>query len=669
MEAALISILARFLILSTSSVATSVSAQTIPPAATPAPAASPPIDLATAFGAREGVLQASLSPDGAQIAILTPGKGQGTELYVIDAAAGSSRRILTAPGNPARLSRCDWVGKKRLACEAWGLQNVAGEIVGFSSMLALDDSGANQKPISPRRRFEGLYNDLRGGNIIDLLPDEDGAVLMQRSYVPEFSTGTMLGSTAEGIGVDRVDTRSGVAHKVVPARKDAATYITDGRGVVRIMGQSLKNDSGYSKGRTIYAYRKRGETAWLDLSSVDTVARTGFDPRAVDPDKNVVYGFEKIDGRQALVTYSLDGVLTRTVVLARPDVDVGGLVRIGRRARVVGVTYSNDYTRAEIFDPSIQALKLSLQKALGGDKQVSIVDTSVDEMRALVWAGNDADPGRYYLLDRKTKKLSPVLPERPSLAGMTLSTVKPVRYRGADGTMIPGYLTLPPGSNGKGLPAVVLPHGGPESRDYWGFDWLPQYFAARGFAVLQPQFRGSAGYGEQWFLKNGFQSWRTSIGDVTDAGRWMVADPARLVVFGWSYGGYAALQATVLAPGLFKAAVAVAPVTDLASLTDTSLRSSTYYLERNYIGTGPHLVEGSPAQNVGKITVPVLMFHGTLDANVPIAQARLMHMRLKAAGKSSELVVFDGLDHQLEDSVARATMLRRAGDFLLTAGK
>ena len=113
-----------------------------------------------------------------------------------------------------------------------------------------------------------------------------------------------------------------------------------------------------------------------------------------------------------------------------------------------------------------------------------------------------------------------------------MGTMRPVRFPAADGTMIPGYLTLPPGSDGKGLPAVVLPHGGPGSRDEWGFDWLVQFFTARGYAVLQPNYRGSAGYGDAWFGRNGFQAWEAAIGDVNDAGRWLVsegiADPERL---------------------------------------------------------------------------------------------------------------------------------------------
>jgi dipeptidyl aminopeptidase/acylaminoacyl peptidase len=230
---------------------------------------------------------------------------------------------------------------------------------------------------------------------------------------------------------------------------------------------------------------------------------------------------------------------------------------------------------------------------------------------------------------------------------------------------------LPAGWTGKGLPAIVMPHGGPHARDEWGFDWLAQYYANRGYAVLQPNFRGSSGYGSEWFKDNGWQSWRIAIGDVTDAGRWLVeqkiSNPAKLAIVGWSYGGYAALQSAVIAPDLFKAVVAIAPVTDLQQFRVDGMRYSSGAVMRDYLGSGPHLREGSPAQNAGAIKAPVLMFHGTIDGNVPIRQARLMKDKLDGAGKKAQLVVYPGLEHSLRDSAARTDMLRQSDAFLRTA--
>lgn len=213
-----------------------------------------------------------------------------------------------------------------------------------------------------------------------------------------------------------------------------------------------------------------------------------------------------------------------------------------------------------------------------------------------------------------------------------------------------------------------MPHGGPSARDEWGFDWLSQYFAARGFAVLQPNFRGSAGYGSAWFQKNGFQSWKTAIGDVNAAGRWLetqgIAAPGKLAIVGWSYGGYAALQSAVLDPDLFKAIVAVAPVTDLDRLREESRDRSNFRLVSKFIGQGPHVREGSPAQNVAAFKAPVLLFHGDRDDNVGVGESQLMAERLKDAGKRVEYIEFKGLDHYLDDAAARTRLLSTTDAFL-----
>jgi dipeptidyl aminopeptidase/acylaminoacyl peptidase len=347
---------------------------------------------------------------------------------------------------------------------------------------------------------------------------------------------------------------------------------------------------------------------------------------------------------------------------------VVGLIQVGRQQRPVGLTYETDRRRTEFFDPALQALGRSLSKALPGLPLVSFVDASADESKLILFAGSDTDPGHFYLYDKATRHLTEIGAKRPQLAGLRLGEQRAIMYRAADGTMVPAYLTLPAGSSGKNLPAIVMPHGGPSARDEWGFDWLSQYFVSRGYAVLQPNFRGSSGYGDAWFQKNGFQSWRTAIGDVNDGGRWLVsqgiAAPSKLAILGWSYGGYAALQSAVLDPSLFKAIVAVAPVTDLDALKEEHRRFTDFHLVEAFVGSGEHVHSGSPAQNASRITAPVLLFHGDIDQNVAISESRLMASRLRSAGRSVQLVEFKGLDHYLKDDQVRADMLDKMDTFL-----
>jgi len=639
----------------------------------PLSAAAPPANPDVSFGARESVQQISLSPSGNKLAYIAPGPGPATIVYTVDVKNGGMPvKAATASGDPERLTSCTWVSEERLVCTLYGVvKEGEGAILPFSRIVAVDADGANVKLLSLRERSDAAYVNYGGGDVIDWLPAEDGAVLMGRYYVPEERSGqgTRLEDKREGYAVDRVDTRTLASKSLESPKKQAAEYISDGRGNIRIMGiNDVAGATGYDSGKTRYFYRTKTDREWKLIGVYDGNAETGFNPYAVDADLDIAYGFKKRDGRWALHSYALDGSGREALIYAHPQVDVDGLIRIGRTRRVVGASFATDKRGAVYFDKKLEALAASLSKALPGLPLVQFTDSSLDGNKLLIWAGSDTDPGRYYIFDKAAQKLDEIMLSRPQLEGATLAQVKPITFKAADGTGIPAYLTLPAGSDGKNLPAIVMPHGGPGSRDEWGFDWLSQYYASRGYAVLQPNFRGSAGYGDAWFQNNGFQSWRTAIGDVNDGGRWLVSqgigDPAKLAIVGWSYGGYAALQSAVLDPDLFKAIVAVAPVTDLAMLSSRSRRFSNYRIVRDFIGSGPHVREGSPAQNASRIKAPVLMFHGTLDTNVDIAHSRLMAEKLGGAGKTKELVVYPKLDHYLDDAAARTDMLRKSDAFL-----
>jgi len=603
--------------------------------------------LAAAFGARPGVQSPELSPDGRNLVYIAAGAGQMTMANVMNLSDGSIKTITYANGKPLKLVHCGWSAADRIVCKLYGIARLDGVRTSWTRLVGFDADGSKTVALGRPNAFN--RSNQYDGEILDWMSGTDGKILMSR-----------------GLGAEMVDTRTGKGEVVRP---ETGGGWTDGSGHVRIIGFDGASDSGMLTGRSLYKYKLVTGGDWKVFSRVDADGN-GLVPLAVDGARNLAYASQKLDGRDALYSVMLDGTMKTDLVYADPKVDVDGVETVGRRDRVIGLRYVTDKTHIVYFDPEYRKLAASLGKVLPDLPAINFVSTSADEKRVLLFAESDVDAGHYYLLDRDTRKLTEVLIPRPELIGMKLAEQRSITYKAADGTEIPAYLTLPPGSAGKHIPALVMPHGGPAARDVWGFDWLPQFFAQRGYAVIQPQFRGSTGYGEAFFNKNGWKSWQAAIGDVTDAGRWLIAqgiaDPDKLGVFGWSYGGYAALQSNVVDPRLFKAVVAVAPVTDLYLLKTESDHFINANLIAKFVGSGAMRTMGSPARYPGQFIAPVLMFHGDEDINVAINESRVMNAALLKAGKQSRLVVYPGLDHQLDDSAARADLLKQADAFFRT---
>jgi dipeptidyl aminopeptidase/acylaminoacyl peptidase len=592
----------------------------------------PVTDMARAFGARELVRQISLSPDGTRFAAVLSIKAHAQVLAVAPVDHPEQlKAILNADGDPETIESCNWANDARLVCSIYTIDGKASNLIGFSRLIAINPDGTGMKMMTGSGSGQALGLQQDGGNVIDWYGDSAcSAILITRQFVEEQSTGNLVANRQNGLGVERIDPVT-LKRSIVERPNGAARlFITDGVGNVRITSRRGSNDDGYLNSQSSYLYRRVDSHNWEPLVTVtsDSQVTSGFRPIAVDPTLNVAFGLDDNKGHDALYKMALEGTGKRELVYANPDVDVDGLIQIGRKQRVVGVTYATDRRQSAFFDAALNKLSASLSKAIPQLPLISFVDSSADENRLVLWGGSDTNPGVYMVFDKQTRHLDKLLDTRPELNAITLAPVKSITYTASDGTQVPAYLTLPVGSNGKNLPAIVMPHGGPSSRDEWGFDWLSQFYAARGYAVIQPNYRGSSGYGDKWFANNGFKSWRTAISDVNDAGRWLIRQgittPDHLAIVGWSYGGYAALQSQVLDPDLFKAVVAVAPVTDLNALREEARGYTSFKLVDAFIGNGPHVRDGSPARHADAFKAPVLMFHGDRDQNVGIGESRLM---------------------------------------------
>jgi len=627
-------------------------------------------DDAAAFGARPAVSAPSLSPDGTSVLYITPGPGPKSFAVISNLQTGKSTVVTAADGDPEILNWCDYSAADRAVCRISALTHQVSDIIGFQRLISMNLDGSDGKLLGQQDSFYDTALRQSDGYILDWNGRRDGKVLIERQYVPqggEAAISSRLSRKKSGLGVDLLDTHNLQSSTVEQPRDEASDYMTDERGNVRLMLVEQAKQDGTLTGKVKYYYRTPGSREWKTLADYEDYLDQ-IVPLAIDADIDALYALKKKDGRRALYTIKLDGSLAETLVAENPRVDIGDVVRIGNGLRVIGYTYVDERQHTVYFDPEFKALADSLSKALPNLPIVNFVDGTSDGRKLLIFAGSDSDPGRYYLFDRDTKTLNEAMVEHPQLEGRTLAQAKPVTITAPDGAQIPAYLTLPPGKDPKNLPAVVLPHGGPSSRDDWGFDFLSQFLAARGYAVIQPEYRGSAGYGDQWLNENGFKNWRTSMGDIAASAKWLaaqgIADPKRVAIFGWSYGGYAALMEAETDPSLYKAVIAVAPVTDLGMLKQDAQGYTSARVEADFVGDGPHIEEGSPLRHADRIQVPVLLVHGDLDANVAFHHSQKMADALRSAGKQVEFLQYKGLDHQLRDSTVRAELLSHMGQLL-----
>jgi dipeptidyl aminopeptidase/acylaminoacyl peptidase len=258
----------------------------------------------------------------------------------------------------------------------------------------------------------------------------------------------------------------------------------------------------------------------------------------------------------------------------------------------------------------------------------------------------------------------------PALADRELAPMRAVSYPAADGAQIPAYLTLPKDHSADPLPAVVLPHGGPSARDYWDYDYLVQYLAASGYAVLQSNYRGSEGYGKQWRGQGGFRDWRRAVGDITAGTDYLVrehiADPKRICMVGWSYGGYAALMSVIENPKTYRCVASVAGVTDPHALGVNAGNFIGGAATSEFIGADdPDVREkGSPRERAAEIGVPVLLAHAHRDVNVPFTQSADFATALRRAHKDVDFVEYDNAEHDIRPERYRIDLLTRLGEFL-----
>ena len=639
-------------------------------ASTAAPAVLP-IDLAARlFGARPSASAPDLSPEGDKIVYIQAGVGPASVVRLLDLKSKQNTDIIASSGKPDSIVSCEFASEDWIVCEDVGEVPFQSSIVGSSRLVAINLVTKQVRNLGADYEVLGAatikQND---GYVISYAAAGPPSVVMGRYYVLRSGQEGTMGSHGPPIslGVDRVALDTMKVTRIEAPNPLVEQWLTEPNGTPRVMETALYDSAGQMTGVSQFKFRPRGSSNWLNLSMFDSRKQEGAMPLAVDPTTDQVYFLRKVNGRQALYRQKLEPGAQPVGVGSNPNYDIDGIIRLQRDGPVVGYVYTSDRPEVVYFDPAYSQLIADLGKVLSDDPVISISATSRDGNKVLIHASSEQDPGAYYLFDRQARTLDFALENRESLAKVPLAPAKRVDVPTADGHTIPAYVTAAVGRAPNG-PAVVLPHGGPSARDALGFDWLAQFLASRGYAVIQPNYRGSAGYGENFLGDNAFKDWRTAIGDIGSAADYLVkqgiADPARLAIVGWSYGGYAALQSAVTTPEKYKAVVAIAPVTDLSGLSKDQREFTDATLTADFLGKGQNLRDGSPLQHAAMIKAPVLLVHGDLDANVRVSHSERMEKALRTAGGKVELLEFKGLTHQLNDGDARAQMLTKMGELL-----
>lgn len=637
--------------------ASALAAQT---SAEAAPAESPPAQTpiekipAEHFAERSQIKGARISPDGALIALETSVKGTPT-IGIFDA---SSKAVQTAfpLAEEMELDWFRWAGSDKLLAGVSMPGDFMNEKVRFSRLVLIN---VKEKWVETLGRRTAV---VEGDNVIYVARDGSHALVSVQQSIYEYPS------------VYRYDlVRDGKVSEVQSPRDGIWRWYADDAGVVRL-------GTGWRNEELRYFYRASADDKLRELSDVGEGAVKW--PKGKDPvyaqisqiisgsDRGYVLK-ENAAGRVGLHLFDYAKREVIEPVYENPEWDVESVAM--RDGKPFAAFYTSDSEKVVWFDDQMRVLQDRLDKALPEDMSW-ITSRADDDARMIVWAGGTSDPGAMYVYTPGAKQLVLFEQMRPRLDPAQLAKPQPIQFTARDGVTIHGYLTLPRGRPAKGLPLIVLPHGGP----FWVRDTLTysdeaQLLANRGYAVLQPNFRGSGGYGEDFQKLGAGEIGRKMQDDLDDGMDWLVAkgvaDKNRACLVGGSYGGYAAIWGVIRNPERWRCAASWAGVTDWARI----LRYDRRYLSRKSGKEWNELIKGtgeaeldlvSPYRLAANLDRPLLLAHGTDDSNVPFSQFKSMRDAAAKAPQPPTVLVIEGEGHSFSTAENEAAWYGALDAFL-----
>ena len=616
--------------------------------------ATEPVPL-SAYGALPDVEDAAISASGKNIALLATIDGNRIILFI-----NSDMQAFRKMGvGDAKIRQFDWIGDDHLLLvtsqteDVWGFTTDKIE-VSAARIIPVTSDGEVETIFGNNRKLISAINGSYGVRQVNgRWTGYFGAMEMRRGYRNEY---TFDHGRPYLYSVDLA------TNKPVRVERSASEnmyrdWVIDAHGRVAATFDLSMNDgdwkiSGPSGAELVSGRQELGRAGIVALNEDGT---------------SVIYYVRDEENVNKWFTVPLAGGTPK------PFLDDVGFERLYFDPITGHLTGYLDETEEPVFRNPEHRKAVSLIRKAFKDYRVRIMDWTSDFETALVRTSGNGDSGSWFVVDLANMKADAIAYERPLIGPRQVGAISTFDYVAQDGLAMDGILTLPPGREAKDLPVVILPHGGPTSQDREEFDWWAQAFASRGYAVLQPNFRGSTNRDDS-FRQAGYGEWgrkmQTDLSDglaaLAEKG---IVDPQRACIVGASYGGYAALAGVTIQQGVYRCAVAVAPVSDLRDMYNEDYRASgrrkmTKASLLDQLGPSDRWNEVSPRRLASRADAPVMLIHGKDDTVVPYSHSHRMADALKDAKKPYELVALDGEDHWLSLSTTRLQMLESAVGFV-----
>jgi len=609
------------------------------------------------------VQHARVSPDGKHIASVL-NSADGPSVVVSEFSKTEISTIAQLTKNKDRIDNIYWLNNERLFISASRSQKNGKDRYRVSSYFAVNIDGTEVMNIHARKNQAATSWEQRWTSFLSLrslLPNDDNHILIQ---VYDFKD--------KADAVFKVNVYTNEFTKLFSNKYDVNTWFVNSDDFVQFGIGRKKHEPGTS----LIWFRNTEADEWKVISERSTYGGDTFTPLLVQNGKLWVKS-DRVNRRASLWEYDPVKAEFTKEIYGHDKYDIDGIVYAQDRKTPIGVRYTAHYEEIHYFNEQEQNLSKTVAASFKS-YHISIASMSKDSKQLLIHAENDNSPSKYFWLDLAKRAGGFWFSRYPYLEGKTLAKKQPFTFKASDGMEIHGYLTMPRTlASGNKPPLIVHPHGGPIGpRDDQSFDYMTQFLAAQGYAVLQPNFRGSGGYGSR-YLTQGYKQWGKKMQqDVYDSIDWLakqkIVDNNNTCFVGWSYGGYAALTAAFQKPDDFKCIISIAGISDLSGLAYRESRRSGSLKDQilmeigdpDDIAVNKELKRLSAINHLDKIKSPILLVHGKNDTQVNHGQSMDFYRAAKRKDLDVDYVEFEYGTHYLDEEQNRVDAFKEIERFL-----